>query len=1379
MALSNSEEKDRKKDRKKDKKKDEKTSGSLTEPLLGGGGGGGGDASEYISSQKGETVSGYAKANIFSLLLFTWLSPLFIFGSKNTIQSEDIPSLAEKDRSKTAFSNFELKWKAQKERAERGKGRGKREETGAVGERGKEGSEESEGKKGEKGLEKDQSVTWSLWDTYKKPIIVTGCLALFKAIIMYAGPTLLNAFVSYSMGERAFPYEGVVLVGALFVAKLLETAAEHQFTFRSLLLGINIRASIIGALYSKTLKLSSKAKQTRTTGEIVNLMSTDAQRLAELCFELHNIWVLPIQIFLALIILFWVVGWAMLAGLGIMFSIFIVNIFVATKAKNFMAALMSAKDKRLKATTEVLNSMKVIKLYGWQDCYEKKVVKLREVEFAELSKYLYLGAVNIFLLWLSPLAVSVATFGCMIYLGYKLTPANVFTAIATFRILQEPLRSFPSVISAVQQALVSVHRLTDFLTAEELQEGSVVRLPFSENPEVAISVENADFSWDEDSETPLLKNLNFEVLRGSRVAICGTVGSGKSSLLSAMFGEMFRHKGSAFISGSVAYVSQVAWIQNGTIQENILFGLPLEEDRYQETLKCTSLKKDLTLFPHGDKTEIGERGINLSGGQKQRIQLARAVYQNCEIYFLDDPFSAVDAHTGTELFENCVMEALGGKTVVLVTHQVEFLPATDLILVLREGEIVQKGEYGNLLSSGTDFSSLVNAHTEAINKVDGVQNVGEIEEDGGVEGQKASQSVEQQNLLENTEKLLEKSVGESEKTEKKKEVSGQLIQDEERESGRVSKEVYWAFLTKALKGIHIPTLLLIQLLWQILQIGSDYWLQFFTSPPLNTKPISTSHFMNVYSLLALGSGIFVLLRSLIVSWAGLETAQVFYKGMLKSIFSAPMSFFDSTPIGRILSRSSTNQSTIDLDLPFSYGSLLAMLFSLMGILFVTSFVTWPIIIAILILGYLYFIIQEYYLLTSRELSRVDGITKAPMIQNFSESISGASTIRAFRHQERFTERNENRVDINSKASFHYYVATDWLGTRLEIIGASFLSLNTMMFIMMPSSWISPGLVGLSLSYSLALNQILFWTVWLWCHIENEMVAVERILQYSELPSEKPLSLPLPPGFPENWPEVGAIEIKNLEIRYRPDLPLVLRDVTFSVEGGQKIGVVGRTGSGKSTLIQVLFRIIEPLQGTVFIDGINICEIGLNDLRRQLSIIPQDPILFEGTIRENLDPLGFYKEDEIWTALDKCQLGEVVRTSGQGLDSPVTENGENWSVGQRQLLCLGRALLKKSKILVLDEATASVDSKTDSMIQKTIKENFVDSTVISIAHRIPTVIDSDMVLVMDGGQVAEYSSPSKLLENKNSLFSKLVSEYSARSSGLTEKARNSSFVKKTA
>lgn len=560
----------------------------------------------------------------------------------------------------------------------------------------------------------------------------------------------------------------------------------------------------------------------------------------------------------------------------------------------------------------------------------------------------------------------------------------------------------------------------------------------------------------------------------------------------------------------------------------------------------------------------------------------------------------------------------------------------------------------------------------------------------------------------------------------------------------------------------MPFILLSQILFQLLQIGSNYWMAWATPVSEDVKPaVGGSTLILVYVALAIGSSLCVLSRAMLVVTAGYRTATILFNKMHLSIFRAPMSFFDATPSGRILNRASTDQSAVDMDIPMVIWKCAFSFIQLLGIIAVMSQVVWQVFIVFVPMIATCIWYQRYYISSARELARLVGVCKAPVIQHFSETISGSTTIRSFDQESRFRDTNMKLIDGYTRPKFNSAAAMEWLCFRLDVLSSITFAFSLVFLISIPEGAIDPGIAGLAVTYGLNLNTLQAWVVWNLCNMENKIISVERMLQYTSIPSEPPLVMEgNKPAC--SWPSHGEVDIRDLQVRYAPHLPLVLRGLTCNFPGGMKTGIVGRTGSGKSTLIQTLFRIVEPTAGEIMIDGTNISLIGLHDLRSRLSIIPQDPTMFEGTVRSNLDPLEEYSDEQIWEALDKCQLGDEVRKKEGKLDSAVNENGENWSMGQRQLVCLGRVLLKKSKVLVLDEATASVDTATDNLIQQTLRQHFVDSTVITIAHRITSVLDSDMVLLLDHGLIEEHDTPARLLENKSSSFAKLVAEYTVRS-----------------
>ncbi|KAK6164406.1 hypothetical protein DH2020_001270 [Rehmannia glutinosa] len=1286
-------------------------------------------------------VTPYNEAGLFSLVTLSWLNPLLSIGNKKPLELKDIPLLAPKDRPKTNYKVLNSNWEKLKA----------------------------------KNSLKQPSLAWAILKSFRKEAGYNALFAGVNTLVSYVGPYMISYFVDYLDGKETSPHEGYVLAGIFFTAKLVETLTTRQWYLGVDILGMHVRSALTAMVYRKGLRLSSSARKNHTSGEIVNYMAVDVQRVGDYSWYLHDIWMLPLQIILALAILYKNVGIAFVATLIATIVSIVATVPVARIQEDYQDKLMAAKDDRMRKTSECLRNMRILKLQAWEDRYRVKLEEMRGVEFKYLRKALYSQAFITFIFWSSPIFVSAITFGTCILLGGQLTAGSVLSALATFRILQEPLRNFPDLVSMMAQTKVSLDRIAGFLQEEELQEDATIALP-RDISNVAIEIKNGNFCWDQSSPTPTLSSIQIKVEKGMRVAVCGVVGSGKSSFISCILGEIPKISGEVKICGSAAYVSQSAWIQSGNIEENILFGSPMDKAKYKSVIHACSLKKDLELFSHGDQTIIGDRGINLSGGQKQRLQLARALYQDADIYLLDDPFSAVDAYTGSELFKEYILTALATKTVVFVTHQVEFLPAADLILVLKEGRIIQAGKYDELLQAGTDFSTLVSAHHEAIEAMDFCNLASEESDkidplDRSVLMSKKCDSVGN-NMAGMVNKVRESASSSGlttikEKKKDKRSKKKQLVQEEEREHGKVSMKVYLSYMTAAYKGLLIPLIILAQTLFQVLQVASSWWMAWANPQTAGDKPKTSSMMLiGVYMALAFGSSWFIFVRAVLVATFGLAAAQKLFLKMLRSVFRAPMSFFDSTPAGRILNRVSIDQNVVDLDIPFRLGGFASTTIQLLGIVGVMTQVTWQILLLVIPMAIACLWMQKYYMASSRELVRIVSIQKSPVINLFAESIAGAATIRGFAQEKRFMKRNLYLLDCFARPFFCSLAAIEWLCLRMELLSTFVFAFCMVLLVSFPTGSIDPSMAGLAVTYGLNMNARLSRWILSFCKLENKIISIERIHQYSQIPSEAP-ALTDDTRPPSSWPVNGTIELIDLKVRYKESLPVVLHGVSCVFPGGKKIGIVGRTGSGKSTLIQALFRLIEPAGGRILIDKIDISTIGLHDLRKRLSIIPQDPTLFEGTIRGNLDPLGEHSDHEIWQALDKSQLGEIIRQKKHKLDTPVIENGDNWSVGQRQLVSLGRALLKQSRILVLDEATASVDSATDNLIQKIIRTEFKDCTVCTVAHRIPTVIDSDLVLVLSDGRVAEFDSPLRLLEDKSSMFLKLVSEYSSRSNGIPE------------
>ncbi|XP_074263121.1 putative ABC transporter C family member 15 [Silene latifolia] len=1277
----------------------------LSEPLLN------------IGSRKNVKESLYSKASFFDLVTFSWLNPLFVTGNKAALEQDEVPEVDKHDSAEYLSGCFDESLRKVKE--------------------------ESQGQ--------SRFIYKAIVEIIWKKAALNGMFAVISASASYVGPYLINYFVNFLNDKQNKRLQSGYLIAVCFLcAKVVETTAERQWIFGARQLGLRLRSALISHIYRKGLVLSSQARQAHTGGEIINYMSVDVQRITDFIWYMNKLWMLPVQISLAIFVLHTSLGLGSLAGLAATLIVMGFNVPLTRMQKKYQSKIMDAKDARMKATSEVLRNIKTIKLQAWDNQFIDKLQGLRSIESNWIWISLRLAAIGAFIFWGSPTFISIATFGACLLMGIPLTAGSVLSALATFRMLQDPIFALPDLLNVIAQAKVSVDRVAYFLQEEEIQHDAIEFVPVG-GTRFAIDIDKGKFSWDPHGKTPTLDGVNLQITRGMKVAICGTVGSGKSSLLSAIIGEIEKISGSVKISGSKAYVPQSPWILTGNIRENILFGNPYDAVKYDRTVKACALTKDFELFSHGDLTEIGERGINMSGGQKQRIQIARAVYQDADIYLLDDPFSAVDAHTGTQLFQECLMGVLRDKTILYVTHQVEFLPAADHILVMQNGRITQAGNFNELLEQNIGFEVLVGAHNQALESILAVE---------------GSQSTLSQNQYHSETKPSSEQIQRKDSVEDNleeiKEKQGKLIQDEEREKGSIDKEVYWQYLTMVKGGLLVPIIVLAQTSFQALQIASNYWMTWACPTSGDGTPIAgMDYVLLIYSLLSIASSLGILVRSTLSAKVGILSAQRLFENMLHSVLRSPMSFFDSTPAGRILNRASSDQSVLDLEIAQRLGWAAFSGIQLLGTIAVMSQVAWEVFLIFIPVTAICIWYKQYYIPTARELARLAEIQKTPILHHFGESLAGAATIRAFDQEDRFINANLVLVDGHSRPWFHNVSAMEWLSFRLNQLSNFVFAFTLVLLVSLPDGIINPSIAGLAVTYGINLNVQQASVIWNICNAENKMISVERILQYTKLKSEAPLVIE-DNRPPDNWPTTGTIQFRNLQIRYAEHLPSVLKDITCIFPGRKKIGVVGRTGSGKSTLIQALFRIVEPREGSIIIDGVDICKIGLHDLRSRLSIIPQDPTMFDGTVRGNLDPLQQHSDTQVWEALDKCQLGDIVRNKEEKLDSTVVENGENWSAGQRQLFCLGRALLKRSSILVLDEATASVDSATDGIIQKIITEEFRDRTIVTIAHRIHTVVDSDLVLVLSDGRIAEYDTPSKLLEREDSFFSGLIKEYSTRS-----------------
>ncbi|CAH1406918.1 unnamed protein product [Nezara viridula] len=1284
-------------------------------------------------------------------LLLSWFEPMVYKGFRRPLVQSDIWPIKYQDAAAQIFNHYNKFWLAER----------KKKNMGDVDKSSKFSKEVNgidfvEGHKEIK-PKKQASILPPLIKAFGGPFMFATFLQIIEVFLGFVSPELLKRIINFVSSDEPMWRGYFYAVMMLFIG-IVMPLLHGNYSLTLLIVGLRTRTALISTIYRKSLKLSNAARKETTLGEIVNLMAVDSQSIMGSLTYINYLFLAPLQIGLALYFLWQQLGPCVLAGLAVMLIMIPMNSFIVNKTKDLQQKQMKNKDERVKMINEVLSGMKVLKLYAWEPSFLDRVLRIRDKETKILKKAAYLRAATTFVWSCAPFMVSILTFAAYVLLDdtHVLDSSKVFVSISLFNIMQTPLMMVPMVLSSAIQAAVSIKRINKFLNSEDLDLDTVTHDTKDEEPLV---MEKCTFSWGAD-EPSTLHNLDLKVKPGSLVAVVGAVGSGKSSLISAFLGEMHRVSGRVNTRGSIAYVPQLAWIQNCTLQDNILFGKTLDSKKYHKVINACALKKDLEMLPGGDQTEIGEKGINVSGGQKQRISLARAVYSDCDVYFLDDPLSAVDSHVGKHIFENVIGPngVLKNKTRLLVTHSITFLPETDKIIVLKDGLVSEVGTYRELLDKKGAFSEFLISHlqeidTEELEELD--ENIKEeiINTNPAFHRQLSNQksmyssntslsSMRKRRLSQLSEKIIsEKPAGEK------------LIEEEKAEVGRIQWRVYVNYC-KAIGTFLVTTSIALTVVNQALGIGSSILLSKWSDDNdtvINgTQNIERRNmYLELYGLLGIGQTLANFISSLTWYIGAVNAGSLLHSMLLKNIMHSPMSFFDTTPQGRILNRFSKEIDVLDNSIPFTLKQCFSFSAPVFGTVFIISYTTPAFLIVIIPIAVLYYWVQKCYIATSQQLRRIESITRSPVYSHFGESVSGSSVIRAYGAQKRFIKESELKVDLNQSSSYASIVAGRWLGIRLQLIGG-LIGFFASLFAIIGKDYLSPGIVGLSVSYTMQITIFLYMLVVMVAEVESNIVAVERIEEYSNTPQEAPWDLTTN-NATTDWPQEGKVEFVDYTVRYREGLDLVLKGINLSIKGGEKIGIVGRTGAGKSSVTLGLFRIIESAGGKILIDGVDVSTLGLHALRSRLTIIPQDPVLFSGSLRMNLDPFGSYNDEQVWRALELSHLKAFVKELPAGLQHEVSEGGENLSVGQRQLICLARALLRKTKILILDEATAAVDLETDDFIQRTIRSEFADCTVLTIAHRLNTIMDSDRVLVLDQGKVLEFDSPKVLLKNRSSLF----------------------------
>ncbi|KAG6010759.1 hypothetical protein E4U21_004147 [Claviceps maximensis] len=1126
-------------------------------------------------------------------------------------------------------------------------------------------------------------------------------------------------------------------------------------------------------------------------GRIVNLMSVDTHRIDQACALFHMIWASPIACLLTLVLLLVNLTYSALAG----FALLVVGVPAVTKAMQGLfrrrKAINKITDQRVSLTQEILQSVRFVKYFGWEKAFIARLGEFRAKEIHSIQVLLAIrNAINAVSMSM-PIFASMISFIVYSVTNHDLAPAEVFSSLALFNSLRIPLNLLPMVLGQVTDSWSSMKRVEEFLMQEEQEEDIIHR----SDGEHAVEMIQADFTWEktpskdsdkekisastdknkrskgakiaaasvskktrthseattvnaeegkEDTASTLvgerepfqLHDISFEAKRNELIAVIGTVGSGKSSLLSALAGDMRKTRGDVVYGASRAFCPQYAWIQNTTLQNNITFGKGMDRDWYREVIKACALEADIDMLPNGDQTEIGERGINISGGQKQRLNIARAIYFDADVVLMDDPLSAVDAHVGRHIFDDAILGLLKDKCRILATHQLWVLNRCDRIIWMEGGRIQAIDTFENLMQENIGFQALMETTATEEKKQ------GDVEEE---------QEEEEAEKYGEKEPMTPDDIA-AERTKRRANKKGAaLMQQEERAQDSVPWSVYGAYIRASGTILNAPLLMVILVISQGANIATGLWLSWWTSDKFG---YSTGMYIGIYAALGVVQALLLFMFSVALSILGTNASKIMLRDAVHRVLRAPMSFFDTTPLGRITNRFSQDVNVTDNNLSdairmfFLTTAMATAIFAL-----IIAYFPW-FAIALVPLCFLFVFSASYYRASAREVKRYESVLRSTVFARFGEGLGGVASIRAYGLQSRFVNQLRESIDEMNSAYFLTFSNQRWLSLRLDMVGIALVFAVAILVVTSRFS-VDPSIGGLVLSYILSIVQILQFSIRQLAEVENGMNAVERLQHYgTELEEEAPLHTVDVRG---SWPERGEIVFENVQMRYREKLPLVLQGMSMHISGGERVGIVGRTGAGKSSIMSTLFRLVEISGGTISIDGINISTIGLFDLRSRLSIIPQDPTLFQGTVRSNLDPFQEHTDLELWSALRQADLVPVDTSlddreatadgSRVNLDSIVEEDGLNFSLGQRQLMALARALVRNSQIIVCDEATSSVDMETDDKIQRTMATAFAGKTLLCIAHRLRTIIGYDRICVMDAGQIAEMDTPLALWHKK--------------------------------
>uniref|UniRef100_A0A8D8Y1X0 Probable multidrug resistance-associated protein lethal(2)03659 n=3 Tax=Cacopsylla melanoneura TaxID=428564 RepID=A0A8D8Y1X0_9HEMI len=1232
--------------------------------------------------------------------------------------------------------------------------------------------------------------------------LVAGAVTEMSPHEMLPNP---DAFLSSAHHHSTLEEASLYAMGVI-MSILASNVLMHCFMMAMFHLGMKIRVGTCSLIYRKALRLSKTALGETTVGQVVNLLSNDVNRFDTAFIFLHHLWVGPLLTVIVTYFLYDLIGLSSLIGVAVLLAFIPFQIYLGKKTSELRLKTALRTDERVRLMNEIISGIQVIKMYAWEKSFASMVTQARKKEIRQIKGSTYIkGVLLSFIIFHTRIALFCSILAYVLS-GHGISAEKVFVVTAYFNILRQSMTVFfPQGIGMTAEALVSVKRLQKFLMYDETQvapvqipppssedktspmyEDTITSLPHNGEVEgsnhqhtvtsmgngrtpsqTGIFIKNIKAKWLPDQPEYTLNNITLDVKPGKLVAVIGPVGAGKSSLFQAILRELPVLEGSIEVAGSISYASQEPWLFAGSVRSNILFGLPMDKNRYRRVVKVCALKADFAQLPQGDRSLVGDKGVSLSGGQRARISLARAVYKRADVYLLDDPLSAVDSHVGRHLFEDCITGFLKEKTVMLITHQIQYLTNCDHVMLLEKGSVEAFGTTTQLLASGLDFTQLLDAPEEE--KGDGGV---EGEEDGGSVGAGAPLHPRQSSVRSVASSIDDIGAGYEE-----------LLADQEtRSTGGISTAVFKAYFHAGGSVLFLVYMSLMFLFTQITASGSDYWITYWVNSEERAAAanVTFSHsvfsgessellvpssalllgisltrldFIYLFTAITVAMVFFTVVRSIAFVQMCMRASMKLHNQMFDSITQATMYFFNKNPAGRILNRFSKDIGAIDELLPSILIDLFQIGLTLIGIIIVVAVVNVWLLIPTFVVLVIFYVLRVFYLSTSRSVKRLEGITRSPVFSHLSASLQGLTTIRAFEAQPVLVKEFDNHQDLHSSAWYLFIASNRAFGFWLDAVCLVYIALVTFSFFVTSNKFFG-GDVGLAITQAIGLTGMFQWGMRQSAEFVNQMTSVERVLEYANIEKEPPLESAPDKQPPPRWPEHGKIEFNGMSLRYGPQEAPVLKNLTFTIQPMEKVGIVGRTGAGKSSLIQALFRLAIN-EGSIRIDGIETADLGLHDLRSRLSIIPQEPVLFSGSMRKNLDPFDEFPDAVLWNALEEVELKPLVHEMAGGLNTKMSEGGTNFSVGQRQLVCLARAIIRNNRVLVMDEATANVDPQTDTFIQQTIREKFAACTVLTIAHRLHTVMDSDKVLVMDAGSLVEFDHPHILLKNEAGIFYGMV------------------------